>query len=100
MSKYGARYIKIDTIFRSVLNEGDVHGNGDDVADNEQRTKISNATVPYLEHFHKLLIDPPYVRVAFRISTFLISFSLLYCLNVYYTFQSLFIFHKLVNTLF
>lgn len=44
----------------NTLNEGDVHGNGDDVADNEQRIKISNATLPYLEHLHKLLLDPPY----------------------------------------
>ncbi|XP_011636072.1 serine/threonine-protein phosphatase 6 regulatory subunit 3 isoform X1 [Pogonomyrmex barbatus] len=41
-------------------NEGDVHGNGEDTTDNEQRIKISNATLPYLEHLHKLLLDPPY----------------------------------------
>ncbi|XP_011329157.1 serine/threonine-protein phosphatase 6 regulatory subunit 3 isoform X2 [Ooceraea biroi] len=41
-------------------NEGDVHGNGEEVADNEQRIKISNAALPYLEHLHKLLLDPPY----------------------------------------
>lgn len=44
----------------NVSNEGDIHGNGDDVADNEQRIKISNAILPYLEHLHKLLLDPPY----------------------------------------
>ncbi|XP_032690827.1 serine/threonine-protein phosphatase 6 regulatory subunit 3-like isoform X3 [Odontomachus brunneus] len=44
----------------NVLNEGDVHGNSEDVADNEQRIKISDATIPYLEHLHKLLLDPPY----------------------------------------
>ncbi|XP_024877270.1 serine/threonine-protein phosphatase 6 regulatory subunit 3 isoform X2 [Temnothorax curvispinosus] len=41
-------------------NEGDVHGNGEDTTDNEQCIKISNATLPYLEHLHKLLLDPPY----------------------------------------
>ncbi|XP_077280575.1 phosphatase 6 regulatory subunit 1-like protein fmt isoform X2 [Temnothorax americanus] len=41
-------------------NEGDVHGNGEDTTDNEQCIKISNATIPYLEHLHKLLLDPPY----------------------------------------
>ncbi|XP_029171427.1 serine/threonine-protein phosphatase 6 regulatory subunit 3 isoform X2 [Nylanderia fulva] len=44
----------------NVSNEGDIHGNGDEVADNEQRIKISNAILPYLEHLHKLLLDPPY----------------------------------------
>ncbi|CAL1686532.1 unnamed protein product [Lasius platythorax] len=44
----------------NVSNEGDIHGNGDDVADNEQRIKISNAILPYLEHLYKLLLDPPY----------------------------------------
>lgn len=44
----------------NVSNEGDIHGNGDDIADNEQRIKISNAILPYLEHLHKLLLDPPY----------------------------------------
>ncbi|XP_011866447.1 PREDICTED: serine/threonine-protein phosphatase 6 regulatory subunit 3 isoform X2 [Vollenhovia emeryi] len=41
-------------------NEGDVHGNGEDTTDNEQYIKISNATLPYLEHLHKLLLDPPH----------------------------------------
>ncbi|KAL0133154.1 hypothetical protein PUN28_000723 [Cardiocondyla obscurior] len=41
-------------------NEGDVHGNGEDTTDNEQCIKISNAILPYLEHLHKLLLDPPY----------------------------------------
>ncbi|XP_018357809.1 PREDICTED: serine/threonine-protein phosphatase 6 regulatory subunit 3 isoform X2 [Trachymyrmex cornetzi] len=41
-------------------NEGDVHGNGEDTTDNEQCIKISNATLPYLEHLHKLLLEPPY----------------------------------------
>ncbi|XP_012222165.1 serine/threonine-protein phosphatase 6 regulatory subunit 3 isoform X2 [Linepithema humile] len=41
-------------------NEGDVHGNVEDVADNEQRSKIANATLSYLEHLHKLLLDPPH----------------------------------------
>ncbi|XP_011697032.1 PREDICTED: serine/threonine-protein phosphatase 6 regulatory subunit 3 isoform X4 [Wasmannia auropunctata] len=40
-------------------NDGDVHGNGEDTTDNEQCIKISNATLPYLEHLHKLLLDPP-----------------------------------------
>ncbi|KAL6425582.1 hypothetical protein ACFW04_009614 [Cataglyphis niger] len=44
----------------NVSNEGDIHGNGDEIADNEQRIKISNAILPYLEHLHKLLLDPPY----------------------------------------
>ncbi|XP_014486158.1 PREDICTED: serine/threonine-protein phosphatase 6 regulatory subunit 3 isoform X2 [Dinoponera quadriceps] len=44
----------------NALNEGDVHANSEDVADNEQRIKISDATLPYLEHLHKLLLDPPY----------------------------------------
>ncbi|KAG7211282.1 hypothetical protein KM043_010587 [Ampulex compressa] len=46
----------------TALNEGDVHGNGitEDVTDNEQRVKISNATLPYLDQLHKLLLDPPY----------------------------------------
>lgn len=44
----------------NISNEGDIHGNGDDVADNEQRIKISNAILPYLEQLHKLLLDPPY----------------------------------------
>lgn len=41
-----------------------MHGNGEDTTDNEQCIKISNATLPYLEHLHKLLLDPPYVRAA------------------------------------
>ncbi|XP_018400656.1 PREDICTED: serine/threonine-protein phosphatase 6 regulatory subunit 3 isoform X2 [Cyphomyrmex costatus] len=41
-------------------NEGDVHGNGEDTTDNEQCIKISNAILPYLEHLHKLLLEPPY----------------------------------------
>ncbi|XP_025993083.1 serine/threonine-protein phosphatase 6 regulatory subunit 3 isoform X2 [Solenopsis invicta] len=43
-------------------NEGDgiIHGNSEDTADNEQCIKISNAILPYLEHLHKLLLDPPY----------------------------------------
>ncbi|XP_025163428.1 serine/threonine-protein phosphatase 6 regulatory subunit 3 isoform X1 [Harpegnathos saltator] len=44
----------------NALNEGDVHIYSEDVADNEQRIKISDATLPYLEHLHKLLLDPPY----------------------------------------
>ncbi|XP_053971363.1 serine/threonine-protein phosphatase 6 regulatory subunit 3 [Hylaeus anthracinus] len=46
----------------NALNEGDIHGNGigEEVTDNEQRMKISNATLPYLERLHKLLLDPPY----------------------------------------
>lgn len=39
-------------------------GNGEDTTDNEQCIKISNAILPYLEHLHKLLLDPPYVRAA------------------------------------
>jgi len=62
------RYI-ITGIFDSASNEGDVHGNGEDVADNEQRSKIANATLSYLEHLHKLLLDPPQVRAA--LNTFL-----------------------------
>ncbi|XP_020290989.1 serine/threonine-protein phosphatase 6 regulatory subunit 3 isoform X1 [Pseudomyrmex gracilis] len=41
-------------------NEGDVHNNTEDVADNEQCMKITNSTLPYLEQFYKLLLDPPY----------------------------------------
>lgn len=43
-------------------NDGSVHGNGteDEVTDSEDRIKISNATLPYLEQLHKLLLDPPY----------------------------------------
>ncbi|KAK2587988.1 hypothetical protein KPH14_004065 [Odynerus spinipes] len=45
----------------TALNDTDVHGNGtEDMTDNEQRIKISNATIPYLEQLHKLLLDPPY----------------------------------------
>ncbi|XP_076169433.1 phosphatase 6 regulatory subunit 1-like protein fmt isoform X2 [Ptiloglossa arizonensis] len=46
----------------NALNEGDVHDNGieDEVTDKEQRMKISNATLPYLEQLHKLLLHPPY----------------------------------------
>ncbi|KAH0946482.1 hypothetical protein HN011_011282 [Eciton burchellii] len=44
----------------SPTNEGDVHGNGEDVTDDEQRIKISNAALPYLEYLNKLLLDPPY----------------------------------------
>nr|XP_031828128.1 serine/threonine-protein phosphatase 6 regulatory subunit 3-like [Nomia melanderi] len=46
----------------NALNECDVHGNGtgDEIPDNEQRIKISNATLPYLERLHKVLLDPPY----------------------------------------
>nr|XP_003708528.1 PREDICTED: serine/threonine-protein phosphatase 6 regulatory subunit 3 isoform X1 [Megachile rotundata]XP_012152984.1 PREDICTED: serine/threonine-protein phosphatase 6 regulatory subunit 3 isoform X1 [Megachile rotundata] len=45
----------------NAINEGDIHGNniGDEVTDNEQRLKISSATLPYLEQLHKLLLDPP-----------------------------------------
>ncbi|XP_046827950.1 serine/threonine-protein phosphatase 6 regulatory subunit 3 isoform X1 [Vespa crabro] len=45
----------------TALNEADVHGNGtsEDMTDNEQRIKISNATISYLEQLHKLLLDPP-----------------------------------------
>lgn len=57
--KYGVLTVCFSS---SVLNEGDVHGNSEDIADNEQRIKISDATLPYLEHLHKLLLDPPYVR--------------------------------------
>jgi len=66
VDKYKVQYIIIQ-IFCSVSNEGDIHGNGDEVADNEQRIKISNAILPYLEHLHKLLLDPPYVTAAFHI---------------------------------
>ncbi|KOX78430.1 Serine/threonine-protein phosphatase 6 regulatory subunit 3 [Melipona quadrifasciata] len=43
-------------------NEDSVHGNGieDEITDSEERIKISNATLPYLEQLHKLLLDPPY----------------------------------------
>ncbi|XP_017753161.1 PREDICTED: serine/threonine-protein phosphatase 6 regulatory subunit 3 isoform X2 [Eufriesea mexicana] len=43
-------------------NEDSVHGNDieDEIIDSEKRIKISNATLPYLEQFHKLLLDPPY----------------------------------------
>ncbi|CAK9802611.1 Serine/threonine-protein phosphatase 6 regulatory subunit 3 [Anthophora plagiata] len=43
-------------------NEGSINGNGieEEVTDNEERIKISNATLPYLEQLHKLLLDPPY----------------------------------------
>lgn len=85
-----ARYIKIVWIFRSTLNEGDVHGNGDDVADNEQRIKISNATVPYLEHLHKLLIDPPYVRTT--LNFFCINFQFLSLPRNLYEYIYLFIY--------
>ncbi|XP_015437682.1 PREDICTED: serine/threonine-protein phosphatase 6 regulatory subunit 3 [Dufourea novaeangliae] len=46
----------------NAINEGDVHGNGigDEITDNEQRIKISNAILPYLEQLHKLLLEPPY----------------------------------------
>ncbi|XP_033328291.2 phosphatase 6 regulatory subunit 1-like protein fmt [Megalopta genalis] len=52
----------LDKKSNNALNEGDVHGNGigDEVTDNEQRIKISNATLPYLEQLHKVLLDPPY----------------------------------------
>ncbi|XP_029047430.1 serine/threonine-protein phosphatase 6 regulatory subunit 3 isoform X2 [Osmia bicornis bicornis] len=45
----------------NAINEGDIHGNsyGDEVTD-EQCLRISNATLPYLEQLHKLLLDPPY----------------------------------------
>ncbi|XP_014598395.1 PREDICTED: serine/threonine-protein phosphatase 6 regulatory subunit 3 isoform X1 [Polistes canadensis] len=46
----------------TALNEVDVHGNGsseDMTDDNEQCINISNATIPYLEQLHKLLLDPP-----------------------------------------
>lgn len=35
----------------------------DEVAEIEKPTTISNATLPYLEQLHKLLIDPPYVNI-------------------------------------
>lgn len=43
-------------------NEDSVQGNGieDEITDSEERIKISNATLPYLEQLHKLLLDPPY----------------------------------------
>ncbi|XP_033183135.1 phosphatase 6 regulatory subunit 1-like protein fmt [Bombus vancouverensis nearcticus] len=43
-------------------SEDSVQGNGieDDITDSEERIKISNATLPYLEQLHKLLLDPPY----------------------------------------
>jgi len=44
-----------------------VHGNGEDVADDEQRIKISNAALPYLEYLNKLLLDPPYVSTVLDI---------------------------------
>lgn len=46
----------------STVNDADCHenGTGEDVTDNEQRIRISNATIPYLEQLHKLLLDPPY----------------------------------------
>lgn len=46
-------------------NEDSVHGNGieDEITDSEERIKISNATLPYLEQLHKLLLDPPYVNI-------------------------------------
>ncbi|XP_043504023.1 serine/threonine-protein phosphatase 6 regulatory subunit 3 isoform X1 [Polistes fuscatus] len=46
----------------TALNEVDIHGNGsneDMTDDNEQCINISNATIPYLEQLHKLLLDPP-----------------------------------------
>lgn len=57
------RYV-ITKTFDSSSNERDVHGNVEDVADNEQRSKIANATLSYLEHLHKLLLDPPHVRTS------------------------------------
>lgn len=58
-------YRKCFTCIYSALNEADVHGNGtsEDMTDNEQRVKISNATIPYLEQLHKLLLDPPVVNI-------------------------------------
>ncbi|KOC61525.1 Serine/threonine-protein phosphatase 6 regulatory subunit 3 [Habropoda laboriosa] len=46
-------------------NEGSVNGNGteEEVTDNEERIKIANATLPYLEQLNKLLLDPPYPPV-------------------------------------
>ncbi|XP_012286736.1 serine/threonine-protein phosphatase 6 regulatory subunit 3 isoform X2 [Orussus abietinus] len=46
----------------NTLNEGEMYGNGagEDVIDNEQRIKISIATIPYLERLHQLLLDPPH----------------------------------------
>lgn len=43
-------------------NEGNQNGMEDEgTTDNaEDRIKMSNATLPYLEQLHKLLIDPPY----------------------------------------
>lgn len=70
-------------------NEGDIHGNGDDIADNEQRIKISNAILPYLEHLHKLLLDPPYVRKQFptffyiKILFIFLNTIYIYTYNVY-----------------
>lgn len=58
-------YIKHNISNFSAINEGDIHGNsyGDEVTD-EQCLRISNATLPYLEQLHKLLLDPPYVNIA------------------------------------
>ncbi|XP_076286850.1 phosphatase 6 regulatory subunit 1-like protein fmt [Lasioglossum baleicum] len=52
----------LDKKSNNALNEGDVHGNGigDEATDKEQRVKISNANLPYLEQLHKVLLDPPY----------------------------------------
>lgn len=60
--------VKRNICIFSALNEGDVHDNGieDEVTDKEQRMKISNATLPYLEQLHKLLLHPPYVSIICR----------------------------------
>lgn len=78
-------------------NEGDIHGNGDDVADNEQRIKISNAILPYLEHLYKLLLDPPYVRAASNIFLYKI-FYFLNCIRryVYYDYPRIDIINRIV----
>lgn len=46
----------------NAFNEMDNHGNGggEDSSDNEQRIKITIATLPYLGKLHNLLIEPPY----------------------------------------
>ncbi|XP_012257302.2 serine/threonine-protein phosphatase 6 regulatory subunit 3 isoform X2 [Athalia rosae] len=46
----------------NAYNEMDNHGNGggEDSSDNEQRIKISTATLPYLGKLHNLLLEPPH----------------------------------------
>lgn len=59
---------KIIFIFSS-SNEGDDSSICENVTDNEQYVKISNAILPYLEQLHKLLIDPPYVSINVTFNT-------------------------------